>query len=119
MSVSDAISCVREFVSNSHSNGVSQSVLKVRMHMTSGKGATKDKEVFNLSGRAVKDEEELHEIESIRKMVNESGELVLKNHKIAVIPRAFYKIRFDQILTLDIRGNEITAIEEAVCKNIT
>jgi Leucine-rich repeat (LRR) protein len=36
-----------------------------------------------------------------------------------VIPRSFYHIRFDKILILDIRGNEITKLEEEICKNLS
>ena len=41
------------------------------------------------------------------------------SQQISAVPRAFYWTRFDQILILNIRGNEITAIEETVCKNIS
>ena len=51
-------------------------------------------------------------------MITPEGELVLKNQKICVIPRIFYHARFEKLLELDIRGNEITKFEEEICKNL-
>jgi Leucine-rich repeat (LRR) protein len=60
------------------------------------------------------------EIEEITKLVRESkGLLNLKGQRIAHIPSVIQRVNFDQIIMLDIRGNEITVIEEAVCKNLT
>ena len=97
-----------------HSNGITKSTLKVRMHITKGSGATK--EVVNNHNNS---EELQEEIRAILKSINDRGELVMKNQRISVVPRAFYSHRFDSIIMLDIRGNEITSIEEAVCKNLS
>ena len=35
------------------------------------------------------------------------------------MPRALQKVAFDKITELDIRANEITVIEENVCKNLS
>lgn len=93
-------------------NGVSQSVLKVRMHMTHGKGATKE------VSHAVRDEEEQLEIDTIKKQIA-NGELALKQQKLGNVPRALLKCRFDQITTLDLRGNEIACLDEALFLNVT
>ena len=45
--------------------------------------------------------EDNEELSSILGMITENGELVLKNKKINVIPRTFYRMRFDKILILD------------------
>ncbi len=52
-------------------------------------------------------------------MISPDGELILKNQKINVIPRAFYHMRFEHLQVLDIRGNEITKLEEEICKNLS
>jgi len=51
-------------------------------------------------------------------MITPEGELVLKNQKINVIPRAFCHMRFEKLLELDIRGNEVSKLEEEICKNL-
>ncbi len=35
------------------------------------------------------------------------------------MPRALQRVAFDKITELDIRANEITVIEENVCKNLS
>ena len=35
-------------------------------------------------------------------LISEKGELVLKNQSIGVIPKSFYSMKFEKILTLDI-----------------
>jgi Leucine-rich repeat (LRR) protein len=45
--------------------------------------------------------------------------LSLKGKRIEQIPRALHKVPFDKITYIDIRGNEITVIEESVCKNLS
>lgn len=42
----------------------------------------------------------------------------MKSKKISVIPRTFYHQRFDNLLVLDIWGNEITEIEGPICTNL-
>ena len=62
----------------------------------------------------------MKEIEEISKLVQEAnGQLNLKGQRISIIPTIIQRVTFDQIINLDIRGNEITLIEEAVCKNLT
>lgn len=61
---------------------------------------------------------ETEEVNNILGLISENGELILKQKKISVIPRTFYFMRFEQILILDIRGNEITEIEGAICQNL-
>ena len=60
-------------------------------------------------------EESAGELNGILELITENGELILKAKKIIVIPRAFYYNKFNSILVLDIRGNEITEIEGAIC----
>ena len=66
----------------------------------------------------MKTEGEKEELNGILGLISENGELILKSKKINVIPRAFYHSRFDKILILDIRHNEITEIEGEICKNL-
>lgn len=82
------------------------------MHMTHGKGATKE------VSHAIRDEEEQHEIDALRKQIVK-GELVIKQMKLTSIPRALLKTRFDQITQLDIRGNDITCLDEGLFLNVT
>lgn len=63
-------------------------------------------------------EESVDELNGILELITENGELILKAKKIIVIPRAFYHNKFNSILVLDIRGNEITEIEGAICQNL-
>lgn len=63
--------------------------------------------------------EDSEEVNSILGLISDKGELVLKNKKINVIPRAFYYFRFDKIQILDIWGNEIVKIEEEICMNLS
>jgi Leucine-rich repeat (LRR) protein len=51
-------------------------------------------------------------------LISENGELILKNKKITIIPRAFSHKRYENILILDLRGNEITEIEGSICENL-
>ena len=60
-------------------------------------------------------EESADELNGILELITENGELILKSKKIVVVPRAFYHNKFSNILVLDIRGNEITEIEGAIC----
>lgn len=46
--------------------------------------------------------EDSEEVNGILGLISDKGELVLKNKKINVIPRAFYYFRFDRIQVLDI-----------------
>jgi Leucine-rich repeat (LRR) protein len=54
----------------------------------------------------------------VKKQITEKGELIMKQQKLASLPKALSKIRFDQIFILDIRGNEITSIDETICLNV-
>jgi Leucine-rich repeat (LRR) protein len=66
------------------------------------------------------DEELVKEIEEIASMVRDNdGSLIMKGQRILEIPKAIQRMAFDQIVVLDIRGNEIVAIEENVCKNLS
>jgi Leucine-rich repeat (LRR) protein len=86
------------------------------MHMTRGNGASKE---IIKPGSATLAEEEKAEIASLRKLIGpEEGSLDLRSSKLEVIPRPFYKVPFNNLSDLDIRGNEITAIEDAVCINL-
>jgi Leucine-rich repeat (LRR) protein len=51
-------------------------------------------------------------------LISENGELILKNKKISLIPKAFHHKKFENILVLDVRGNEIIEIEGSVCENL-
>jgi len=44
---------------------------------------------------------------------------VIKQIKLTSIPRPLLKQRFDQITQLDLRGNEITCLDEALFLNVT
>jgi hypothetical protein len=82
------------------------------MHMTHGKGATKE------VSHAVRDEEEIQEIESLKKQIDK-GELSIKGLKLSAVPRALLMVRFDSITILDLRGNDITSLDEALFLNVT
>jgi Leucine-rich repeat (LRR) protein len=62
--------------------------------------------------------EETEELNGIMTLISENGELILKNKKINLIPRAFNYKRYENILVLDLRGNEITEIESSICENL-
>lgn len=55
---------------------------------------------------------------AVLELITENGELILKGKKIELIPKVFYNFKFNTILILDIRGNEITEIEGAICQNL-
>ena len=57
----DAVPSVRQFMPNPHSNGVSNNVLNMRLHMTRGIGASK--EVATKQSNL--DEEEKRDVQSL------------------------------------------------------
>jgi len=66
---------VRHFMPNPHANGVSNSVLNVRMHMTRGDGASKE---FANKQKSNLDDDERQELAKITKQIGSQGELALK-----------------------------------------
>ena len=76
------ISSVRQFMPGHQTTGISRSALA-------------NNRPFNAQA------EDNEELTSILGLITEKGELVLKNKKINVIPRTFYRMRFDKILILD------------------
>jgi Leucine-rich repeat (LRR) protein len=59
------------------------------------------------------------EMNGLMSMINSEGELILKNQKINAIPRSFCHLKFEKLKVLDIRGNEITKLDEEICKNLS
>lgn len=99
-----------------HENGAPTSALQVLMHMTRGNGASK--EIIKPCSSTL-DEEEKAEVASLKKLIGpEEGSLDLRSSKLENLPRPFYKVPFNNLSELDIRGNEISAIEDAVCINL-
>ena len=112
----DVVASVRNFKHNSHQNGMSKGSLKIRSHMTRGSGASRDGVGIS---HLIQDEELKAEVIHINKQISEKGDLILKNQKLQTLPRALFKLRFDNLLSLDVRGNELTEIDENFCLNLT
>ena len=43
---------------------------------------------------------------------------MLKNKKLNCVPKMLYQGTFENLLVLDLRGNDITEIEGTICENL-
>ena len=70
-------------------------------------------------GESTFSQEQLMEMDDIKKLINGRGELVMKDKQINEIPQVFFNMRLDSIAVLDIRDNFITELSAEVCTVLT
>ena len=111
VTIPDVISSVRDFMPNQHQG------MRAARHEDAPK--IKKAAIHTKMQRGPENEEQeglRKEVEALMKQVRDcNGELNYKNQKLGQVPKALKAASFEGLLTLDIRGNEINAIEDTLC----